>query len=66
MNNKQRTKKCRGFILPFIIVAVLILAILATGLIMAGYGVRMQAVNTKSQTAALLAAEAGYEQAFSG
>ena len=56
----RRTRN--GFILPFIIVAVLILAILATGLIMVGYGVRMQAVRAKCQTAALLAAEAGYEQ----
>ena len=62
MNNEQRTKKCRGFILPFIIIAIVILAAMATGLIMAGFGVRMQAINIKSQTAALLAAEAGYEQ----
>ncbi len=51
-----------GFVLPLIIVAVIILGILATGLIMVGYGVRMQAVRAKCQTAALLAAEAGYEQ----
>jgi hypothetical protein len=62
--SEQRKKNSRGFILPFIIIAILILSVLATGLIMAGFGVRMQAINTKSQTVALLAAEAGYEQAI--
>jgi hypothetical protein len=64
MNIKKLTKKSRGFILPFIIIAIVMLAALAVGLNMAGLGVRMQAINTKSQTAAMLAAEAGYEKAI--
>jgi hypothetical protein len=38
------------------------LVALATGLMMASYGVRIQAVQAKTQAQALLAAEAGYEQ----
>ena len=60
INNKSKMRN--GFILPLVIVAVLILVALATGLIMASFGVRMQAVKAKSETEAMLAAEAGYEQ----
>ncbi len=51
-----------GFALPLVIVAVVILVALAVGLTMTSYGARIQAVRTKCDTAAMLAAEAGYEQ----
>ena len=51
-----------GFVLPIVIIAIVVLSALATGLIMASYGARMQAVRIKSDTAAMLAAEAGYEK----
>ncbi|MGA2171664.1 MAG: type II secretion system protein [Sedimentisphaerales bacterium] len=54
----------RGFILPLVIVAMVILSILAIGAMMASYGARIQAVSTKAQTEAMLAAEAGYERAI--
>jgi len=70
MNNKlqntkyetRNTKNERGFALPLVVVAVVILAALAVGLIMVSYGVRMQAVKFKNETTAMLAAEAGYER----
>jgi hypothetical protein len=51
-----------GFALPLVIIVVVILAALATGLIMSSYLVRVKAVKAKCETEALLAAEAGYEQ----
>jgi hypothetical protein len=61
-NYEQRTKSCGGFALPLVIIATVVLVGLAVGLMMASYGVRMQAVKVKSETEAMLAAEAGYEQ----
>jgi type II secretory pathway pseudopilin PulG len=56
-------RSCRnGFILPLVIIVVVILSALATGLIMASFGARLQAIRTKNDTAAMLAAEAGYEK----
>jgi hypothetical protein len=52
----------RGFILPLVIVVMVILIILAVGAMTTSYGSRLQAVQTKAQTEAMLAAEAGYEQ----
>jgi len=60
MIEKRATRN--GFALPLVIAAVVILAALAVGLMMASYGVRIQAVRAKCQTEALLAAEAGYER----
>ena len=51
-----------GFALPLVIVAVIILVALAVGLTMVSYGARIQAARTKCETAAMLAAEAGFEQ----
>jgi len=53
-----------GFVLPLVLVAIVILMALIIGATMTGYGSRLQAVQTKSQTEAMLAAEAGYEQAI--
>jgi hypothetical protein len=51
-----------GFVLPIVIIAIVVLSALAVGLIMSSYGARLQAVRTKNDTAAMLAAEAGYEK----
>jgi len=61
MNKKLKIEN--GFALPLVIIAVVILSALAVGLLMASFGVRMQAVKTKNETVAMLAAEAGYERA---
>ena len=53
-----------GFVLPLVIIAMVILMALIIGATMTNYGSRIQAVQTKSQTEAMLAAEAGYEQAI--
>lgn len=60
INNKLKIKN--GFALPIVITAVVILVALAVGLTMVSYGARLQAVRVKCETAAMLAAEAGYEQ----
>jgi hypothetical protein len=62
MNYEQQTRSSRGFVLPIVIIVIVILSALAVGLIMSSYGARLQAVKTKNQTAAMLAAEAGYEK----
>lgn len=53
-----------GFVLPLVLVAVVILMALIIGTTMTDYQTRLQAVKTKSQTEAMLAAEAGYESAI--
>ncbi len=58
------TRRNNGFVLPLIVVVVVILAALAVGSLMAAYGARLRAVKTKCETEAMLAAEAGYEQAI--
>ncbi|MBE3145114.1 MAG: hypothetical protein IMZ61_14525 [Planctomycetes bacterium] len=53
-----------GFVLPLVLLGMVILMALIIGAAMTSYGSRIQAVQTKSQTEAMLAAEAGYEQAI--
>ncbi len=53
-----------GFALPLVLVGVLILMALIMAASMTDYSVRLQAVNIKAQTEAMLAAEAGYESAI--
>ena len=53
-----------GFVLPLVLIALIILSILAIGTMMTSYGSRIEAVKTKAQTEAMLAAEAGYEKAI--
>jgi len=56
---------CRGgFVLPLVLVVMTILVILSIGAMMASYSSRLQAVQTKAQIEAMLAAEAGYERAI--
>ena len=61
---KIRKIKANGFALPLIIFVMLILIILSFGETMTNYSVRLQAVNVKAKTEAMLAAEAGYERAI--
>jgi type II secretory pathway pseudopilin PulG len=51
-------------VLAFVLVAVLIFALLGTALLTVTYGVRARAIRFKNETIAMLAAEAGYEQAL--
>lgn len=53
-----------GFALPMVIIVMIILIILTVGTMMVSYGSRIQAVKTKAETEAMLAAEAGYERAI--
>ena len=53
-----------GFALPLVLVGVIILMALIMAASMTDYHIRLQAVQTKSQTEAMLAAEAGYERAI--
>jgi hypothetical protein len=53
-----------GFVLPLVLIAMVILISLAFGEMMASFNSRMQAIQTRSQTEAMLAAEAGYEKAI--
>jgi hypothetical protein len=53
-----------GFVLPLVLFGIVILMALIIGSAMTSYNSRLQAVQTKSQTEAMLAAEASYEQAI--
>jgi len=66
MNCKYKIKlrKAKGYALPLILVAMLILIILSIGESMTSYTTRIQAVSVKAKTEAMLAAEAGYERAI--
>jgi type II secretory pathway pseudopilin PulG len=60
----SRTASRRGSVLAFVLVAVVIFALLGTALLTVTYGVRTRAIRFKNETIAMLAAEAGYEQAL--
>jgi len=60
----ERRATSNGFVLPLVLVAVVILMALIVGATMTDYHARLRAVNLKSQTEAMLAAEAGYERAI--
>ena len=62
MRNSKYTK--RGSILILVTVSLTILAIMGIALMTVACGVRRQAVATKNEAAAMLAAEAGYERAI--
>ena len=64
-NTKYEIRNTKnGFVLPLVLLGMVILMALIIGAAMTSYGSRIQAVQTKSQTEAMLAAEAGYEQAI--
>jgi type II secretory pathway pseudopilin PulG len=64
---KDRLKQCGGkrygSVLVLTLVVLIILSGLGLGMLAVAYGVRHQAIMLKNETAAMLAAEAGYEQA---
>ncbi len=62
--NKIGSFREGGFVLLLVLMAVVILMALIIGSNMSDYQVRLQAVLTKSETEAMLAAEAGYESAI--
>ena len=62
-SDEQRVTS-NGFDLPLVLVAIVILMALIIGTTMTDYHARLRAVKLKSQTEAMLAAEAGYERAI--
>ena len=66
MNNTKKLKANRsaGYVLPLVIMIMAILMALVVGAMMSSHGSRIQAVKTKAETEATLAAEAGYENAI--
>jgi hypothetical protein len=64
-SSKLKTLKYRaGSALILIVISMLVLATLGLGMLTASYGVRYQAIRLKNESAAMLAAEAGYERAI--
>jgi hypothetical protein len=57
-------KRQGASVLVLVVISLVILAALGLGLLTVSYGVRYQAVVTKCETVAMLAAEAGYEHAI--
>ncbi|MCX5636223.1 MAG: hypothetical protein NTX52_00820, partial [Planctomycetota bacterium] len=55
---------CSGSVLALVVIALAALAVMGVGLLTVAYGVRHDAMRLKNETAAMLAAEAGYEQAI--
>jgi hypothetical protein len=62
LSTKNKTKK--GYVLALVVVVLAILAMLGAGEMMSSYQARIQAINSKSQMEAMLAAEAGFEKAI--
>ncbi|MFC1737779.1 hypothetical protein ACFL1G_01870 [Planctomycetota bacterium] len=60
---RYRSRK-QGSVLVLLVVSLIILAVSGAGLLTVAYGVRHRAVQYKSELAAMLAAEAGYEEAI--
>ena len=60
----RKLKIANGYVLPLVLVVMTILVILSIGAMMASFSSRLQAVKTKAETEAMLAAEAGYERAI--
>ncbi|HBG28336.1 MAG: hypothetical protein A2Y10_19770 [Planctomycetes bacterium GWF2_41_51] len=52
-----------GSVLILVVVAMMIMSVFGAGMLAIAYGTRQQAIKQKNETAALLAAEAGYEKA---
>jgi len=61
--SEQFGSRQKGFILPLVAVAIVMLAALAIGAVMASYGARVNSARVRNETQAMLAAEAGYEKA---
>ncbi|MBN1795629.1 MAG: hypothetical protein JW804_03060 [Sedimentisphaerales bacterium] len=60
INRKNNTaKKAKGFILPFLILMMVILALIGYGMLSLSYGARLLSIRQTSDTYAIAAAEAG-------
>lgn len=66
MHRRQSTGQNhrRGSVLVLVVVSMTALFLLGVGLMSAAYGVRHRSIKLKNEAAAMLAAEAGYEQAI--
>jgi len=53
-----------GSALILIVISLFVLSALGVGMLTVGYGARLKAIRLKNEVAAMLAAEAGYEQAI--
>ncbi|MDD5063450.1 MAG: hypothetical protein PHQ35_01645 [Phycisphaerae bacterium] len=72
-NSKRKTQNCpisffrrkqEGSVLFLVVVSLVVLSALGVGLLTIAYGVRHRALLLRNETAAMLAAEAGYEKAI--
>lgn len=61
---KKYDTKRPGSVLVLVVVALMIMSAFGIGMLAIAYGTRQQAVKLKNETAAMLAAEAGYEKAM--
>lgn len=60
----RNVKHENGSALIIVILSLVLLALLGSGMLTAGYGVRQRAIRVKNEAIARLAAEAGYEKAI--
>jgi hypothetical protein len=58
------TARRGGSVLVVVVLTVIVLATMGVGLLTVAYGVRLDAIRTKNETVARLAAEAGYEKSL--
>jgi len=63
-NSKLKTQRQGGSVLVLAALILVILACLGVGMLATAYGVRHRAITLKNETTAMLAAEAGYENAI--
>ncbi len=64
-NFKKLNKKfSKGYVIVAVLTAIIVLTFLGMGLLKIGYGARLNSIRMKKETQAMLAAEAGYEQAI--
>ena len=60
----RNAKHKNGSALVLVVLSLLLLVLLGSGMLTAGYGVRLNAIRSKNQTIARFSAEAGYEKAI--
>ncbi len=61
---KKNNNNKKGSVLALMMISLVILSALGAGMMSVAYGVRHRAITIKNETASMLAAEAGYEQAI--
>jgi len=60
----ERSHGRAGFVIVLVVVSLIILVLLGLGMLGVAYGVRHRAIRLKNETIAMMAAEAGYEEAI--